>query len=597
MPGLSEALPDQMASPTPQLMLLSELLREAGVPESEQPCLPLGALGHQLVGRERTDFVRHLAVLGVTKLGHRMRLTNALDAAVRSGRVPALVDVQSLGMLPLPKGSGAKADVSQLISWYSSKELRASAQRSQSACQSAMAYMTQALVHTLAPDPPRSPPTLPRAPSGGAKLLLFIACHCTGESRLTKLRRCLRSVSAQMGGGSGGSGDDWPLDGVLVSWSASDASLRSATRSTFDELLHVPNGLCAAFERPGTWTQMQHLASLLPEAQRLAGADGATDGATGEPRELWVMFSDDDDILHPARCSAYRAAIAAAPAHAQAVSAAWVARPIGVEDAVDSAADVDRLVEAGRVVRTPKLGSEKEGGGGSWDEYWNAALRVATLQTFFDSACPHSGRASKYADMALYYYLKFAVPTMRFEPHAAHEFAGCWMHYYDKPLRHTDAAASGAASSGASVVDGDMKRAAQMRQTLEATRQAAEIALGQTNAPDTAERAHELRGLLDALRGFLEREDALQSTEDTSTPLVALAAQIRSVLELLCAGFVGAPNMPSDAVLVEVATSTVTDSLIALGHAPAVVAAVCLPHLDQVLQLCTSMFGLPFRQA
>ena len=111
------------------------------------------------------------------------------------------------------------------------------------------------------------------------------------------------------------------------------------------------------------------------------------------------------------------------------------------------------------------------------------------------------------------------------------------------------------------------------------------------------ERAHELRGLLDALRGFLEREDALKSTEDTSTPLVALAAQIRSVLELLCAGFVGAPNMPSDAVLVEVATSTVTDSLNALGHPPAVVAAVCLPHLEQVLELCTSMFGLPFRQA
>ena len=80
------------------------------------------------------------------------------------------------------------------------------------------------------------------------------------------------------------------------------------------------------------------------------------------------MFTDDDDLLHPGRCAAYKAAIVASEPKFHAVSAGWVARPVHREDSVTSAADVEALVSNGRIVRTPKEGSEKQGGGGSWDE-------------------------------------------------------------------------------------------------------------------------------------------------------------------------------------------------------------------------------------
>ena len=89
------------------------------------------------------------------------------------------------------------------------------------------------------------------------------------------------------------------------------------------------------------------------------------------------MFSDDDDVLHPARCAAYLSALERAPPESHAVSAAWVARPKVCEEGVHSAADVERLVASGRVVKTPEQ-LDAKGGGGSWDEYWNVALRLAT---------------------------------------------------------------------------------------------------------------------------------------------------------------------------------------------------------------------------
>ena len=80
--------------------------------------------------------------------------------------------------------------------------------------------------------------------------------------------------------------------------------------------------------------------------------------------------------------------------------------------------------------------------------------------------CPPAGRESKYADLALFYYIKHSVPTMRFAAHGAGDFAGCWMHYYDKPINLPDAAGQGAASSRAALVAGDVECAEAMADTL-----------------------------------------------------------------------------------------------------------------------------------
>ena len=226
------------------------------------------------------------------------------------------------------------------------------------------------------------------------------------------------------GGVSGGDSvdaawkDDWPLTGgVYVSWSAETDELRDGVREAL-RTAAIP--ALHTFERRETWSQMQHLASLVRQVRcdlfddaPTAGADasvavsfadaldatarctGAGRASIGAPRaadddddddddddegdegaathrvrasNVWVMFTDDDDILHPARCASYLAAVHAAPATIEAVSAAWVARPIVAETRVASAGDVSSLVAEGRVVRTPKEGSEKKGGGGSWDE-------------------------------------------------------------------------------------------------------------------------------------------------------------------------------------------------------------------------------------
>ena len=190
----------------------------------------------------------------------------------------------------------------------------------------------------------------------------------------------------------------------------------------------------------------------------------------------WVAFADDDDILHPRRFEAYLAGAAAAPAAARAVSAAWIARPVGREEGVASAAGVDALVAAGRAVRTPRqaartlplplpltqtptlTSTHATLGGGRWSrrlvggvlELCRASRSIGPavlcVQGSFTPSCPAQVRLdalrpffarasdgllrSTYADMALYFYLRNAVPTTRFAPRSG--FSSNWLYFYDK---------------------------------------------------------------------------------------------------------------------------------------------------------------------
>ena len=111
------------------------------------------------------------------------------------------VDVQSRGMVKLPAGRGASADVSNLVNWARSVLARRGADRSHAACQNTMNFLSMAMVHTLAPEEPRAPLLLPRAENrADAKLVLFIACHCKDAARLSKLAdasdQCARTMGA-----------------------------------------------------------------------------------------------------------------------------------------------------------------------------------------------------------------------------------------------------------------------------------------------------------------------------------------------------------------------------------------------------------------
>ena len=615
--------------PTEVLATLLQFVEESRVPEELLPALAaaggcsLAMLAHALAGeaREQPWQLSQLKLAGVPQLGNRIRVCNALSKLSASARLPRLVDVvpERMSMIALPKGFGAEKDLSHLVTGI--RKQSANARRSFAFAQQSMSYITQVAVHSLAPDPPLMPTPLPRSPPSkrDPHLVLFIACHCVNDLRLTLLRRCLKSVAAQAGGRQvGGSptdgnatddaSDDWPLAGVFISWSA-EASVRDSVRAEFDQCgilgLH-------AFEREGAHTQLQHLATLLPEARRVLGvSDGAAKPeADGECHEIWVMFTDDDDLLHPARCATYKAAILASKPEVHAVAASWVARPMADEPGVTSAADVEVLLAAKRVVRTPKEGSEKQGGGGSWDEFWNAGMRLRTFQAFFDDVLSPRGRTCKYADIALFYYLRNSVPTARFEPHRL-GFNAHWMHYYDKPMQLSDSTrtGTGAASAGTSITESDLSRAAQMEQIIRDMQKQLESERAQGRSkPETEAMATAFQSFLSAhdekvLHGKLyphqaqttayTRADGTPSDPVVVTPVLLLASQTRSIIELFCVNFVGAPCMPSDADLRELARTIVVDTLAALGASVQVAAVLQIFTFEPMLKDVLRMFGLP----
>ena len=76
------------------------------------------------------------------------------------------------------------------------------------------------------------------------------------------------------------------------------------------------------------------------------------------------------------------------------------------------------------------------------------------------------------------------------------------------------------------------------------------------------------------------------------TPLLLLAVQFRSVLELFCANFVGAPHMPDDWTLLEMSRLIVVDTLASLGAPLNVAAVLQIFTLEPMLKLVLRMFGL-----
>ena len=338
-------------------------------------------------------------------------------------------------------------------------------------------------------------------------LALLIASHVPDHERLRRLRACLRCVGAQRGD---------QLKGTWLSWSAGEA-LRPAVRKLIEELA-VPR--LHAVEQPQPLRQFEHYADISRRASEALG------------EAAWAIFSDDDDLMHPERSSAYAAAITEAIARgARAVGAAWTARP-RVAESPRTASDVDALVAAGRVVSTPELDEhgKRLRPHDAWDEYFNYGVELCELRRFFSSACPEAVRRSTYADMVLHTYLRNAVPTARFDP-SLHGFGSNWAYYYDKPIDLEQAAAQGNASSGVTPIEADA---------------AAAVAL--------------------KLVGGLEQV--------SEAARMHLAAQERSLYELYCTCFAGSPKPTPLKSFLLLGQLVAMDHLENLGHDRKVAEAV-----------------------
>jgi len=163
-------------------------------------------------------------------------------------------------------------------------------------------------------------------------IIALMAVHITTESRLSKLRRTLKSIEHQ----------ELPASGVefvvAVSWYASSPELSVAVQDVLEEFaaarsnLNVPDLLGQSLREqtgPGhsgdiqhghgavtvltrqseRHTQFQHMRAALARVEaQLRQQWHIQSGLEGE-RSIWTIFGDDDDIWHPRRVAEYAHAI------------------------------------------------------------------------------------------------------------------------------------------------------------------------------------------------------------------------------------------------------------------------------------------------
>lgn len=226
--------------------------------------------------------------------------------------------------------------------------------------------------------------------------------------------------------------------GLLISWSAGSEELARRVRSLLTEL--VPEHV--ALEQPHAHSQFEHY-------RELAAFVATQTCHRASRRDVWVGFSDDDDLWHPRRLETFYAGLADAhgrPSSAGAtvtqLSFPWYAarhdddarRGGGgraEQVAVHSTAEVDAMLRRCEASVT-RLSSESE--------HWTAVSRFDLLDGFFRAAPPYLV-ASPFADLA---WERFS---------AVHSDDGrgrsvieggesvvvpwtcdaCWMYYYNMP--------------------------------------------------------------------------------------------------------------------------------------------------------------------
>ena len=190
---------------------LLEALRQAG---------GLAVLAHLLLTAASPGHAHHilgerLRKAGVSKLGDRTRMLNAISAGATAKRIPSLLDFDwaTAYRMVLPgeeaqsggssgaSGEAAKEESTRGVVMGMLAEHHVKAKESYAFAQALMVLVSRIAVHMLAPpDPPRMPSETPkgrdqaRSERAEPRLLLLLATHIDSRNRLVKLRRCLLSL-------------------------------------------------------------------------------------------------------------------------------------------------------------------------------------------------------------------------------------------------------------------------------------------------------------------------------------------------------------------------------------------------------------------
>lgn len=117
-----------------------------------------------------------------------------------------------------------------------------------------------------------------------------MAIHIASSPKLDGLRACVQSIVAQSWAAKHTSSSLC----LLISISAASVQLLTSARQLLREL--VPDHV--VLEQPTAFSQFEHYAALARWVAEHCGSAASR-------RQLWVGFSDDDDVWHPMRLETF----------------------------------------------------------------------------------------------------------------------------------------------------------------------------------------------------------------------------------------------------------------------------------------------------
>lgn len=208
----------------------------------------------------------------------------------------------------------------------------------------------------------------------GPKLIALLASHVDSEARLASLRRCLESVDAQT---------ERPVR-FLVSTSTSPRFAEAAVAivegsACVDEHVHQGSVSLPQFEH------YRRLRDIVREREEYL-------------EDVWVFFTDDDDLWHPDRCSSFLAAVESVhrqvQRHVQAVCSCVHLRPPNSDLLCRNAAEVTQVLS--EMIN----GSQAFGA-----EHIDLCVRYSTFSAFFEEHCTRVVR-HVLADVRFCYFVK-----------------------------------------------------------------------------------------------------------------------------------------------------------------------------------------------
>lgn len=390
--------------------------------------------------------------------------------------------------------------------------------------------------------------------TGSGQMVVFLASHIDCERRLFQLQQCLESITGQA--------PAKPL-AVLASVSAADADLLVRAMGALEAFnSSSPEVYVHVLPQQSRRSQFSHFAALVPLVQQLpqllreALAPSRARLELAETcivDDVWLLFTDDDDIWHPCRTLVFEQATRRQCGGQARRARVPVAVPLyamntGDASACNSHGDVDAMMMAGSagiITYKPEEASQR-----SFLEFW---LHAVPARVFLDFvACtPSATLDHPLCDVRFSTFVRDHAhgPTAYFTPPLE---TGVWMYFH---RQHEEQATHGLRTA-ATVSAADAALAAGLRSRLQEAEAEAEAAGGPGPASrgrgemHVAQMVAEIRRDVEmlVLYGSLEREvvveAALRRQDLVGTPTAAVWAEVAAELASAAAPALAPPPAP-----------------------------------------------------